>query len=141
MTVTLGPSLELQTALVTTLKADADVKSLIGNPPRINPIQSATWPGSYIEIGEGQIVPDLAECIDGSEVYTDIHIWSRVDSSFADCKKIAATIWKAVSSATISLTENRILLIEREAEHYMRDPDGVTLHCVLTLRALTEPAA
>lgn len=141
MTSKLGPSLELQGAIVTVLSADSAVKALIGNPVRINPAQSTTWPGSYIEIGEGQEIADLAECVDGSEIFIDIHIWSRVDRSFADAKKIAATIWDALASATITLTENHFVLMEREAQQYLRDPDGVTLHVVLTIRALTEPAA
>lgn len=139
MAISIGPSLELQGAFVAALTASADVKSLIG--PRINPAQTTAWPGSYITIGEGQDVPDLAECIDGSELFTDIHIWSRADKSFADAKKIAATIWNCLSSAPLALSENRLLLLERGNTNYMRDPDGVTLHIVLTVRALTEPAA
>ena len=141
MTSKLGPSLELQGAIVTALTADTAVKALIGNPPRINPQQSKTWPGSYIKIGEGQEIPDLAECVDGTEVFFDIHIWSRADTSFADAKKIAATIWDCLSVASLTLTENRFLLIERSNQTHLRDPDGVTLHVVLTLRILTEPAA
>lgn len=148
MTSKLGPSLELQIAVVTALTADTDVQSLIGNPPRINPSQTKTWPGSYIEIGEGQDVPDLAECIDGTEAYTDIHIWSREDRSFADAKKIAATVWDCLKSASISLTENKLLPVEgsdqffeRVSEQKLRDPDGTTLHIALTLRSLTEPAS
>ena len=139
MTSKLGPSLEIQAAIVAALSADAAVKTLIGTTPRINPVQSTTWPGSYIEIGEGQEIPDLAECIDGTEVFFDIHIWSRADRSFADAKKIAATIWDCLKSAAMTLTENRLLLIERETQQHMRDSDGVTLHVVLSLRALTEP--
>lgn len=141
MTSKLGPSLEMQAAITATLGADAAVKALLGATPRINPPQSTTWPGSYIEIGGGQEIPDLAECIDGTEVYFDIHIWSRVDRSFADAKKIAATIWDCLTNANLTLSENRLLLIERQNQQHMRDSDGVTLHVVLTLRALTEPAA
>lgn len=139
MTVTLGPDLELQGAVVAVISADTDVKLLIGTPPRINPAQSEAWPGSYIEIGEGRNVPDLAECIDGSEVYLDIHVWSRKDTSFADAKKIAATIWAALRASTITLTENRLLTLLPEGQQHMRDPDGQTLHVVLTLKALCEP--
>lgn len=141
MTVTLGPSYELQVAMVAALRSSADVKSLIGNPARINPAQSDSWPGDYIEIGEGQDVPDLADCVDGSEIYFDIHIWSRADTSFAAIKKIAATIWTCLSSASLSLTENSLQEIERAGARWLRDPDGKTLHGVLTIRALTEPAA
>lgn len=142
MTAALGPSLELQGAYVAALTADADVKALIGVTPRINPPQSDpnAWPGSYVGIGEGQVVPDLAECIDGSEVFTDVHVWSRADRTFADCKKIVATCWRAISAASLVLTENRLLALDRESERYLRDPDGKTLHAVLTIRALTEPA-
>jgi hypothetical protein len=154
VTSKLGPSLELQGAIVTALSADAALKALIGVPPRINPPQSKDWPGSYIEIGEGQEVADLAECIDGSEVIFDIHIWSRgpnpgvIEASFADAKKIAATIWDCLKSANLVLTENRLLpleaddqFIERSSQQHLRDPDGITKHIVLTLRAVTEPAA
>lgn len=141
MTSKLGPSLELQGAYIAVLTADAPVKSLIGTPPRINPTQAPGWTLSYIMLGESQEVPDLAECIDGSEVFTDIHIWSRKDTSFADVKKIAATIWDALSNANLALVENRCLLIERDGAQYLRDPDGTTLHGILTVRAATEPAA
>lgn len=148
MTSKLGPSLELQGAIVAALTADAAVKALIGTPPRINPAQTPTWPGSYITLGEGDAVPDLAECIDGREVFSDIHIWSRVDKSFADAKKISATIWDCLKNANLSLTENRLLPVEGDnqfvewvSEQKLRDPDGQSLHIVLTLRSLTEPAA
>lgn len=141
MTSRLGPSLELQTVIVPALTADVAVKGLIGDPPRINPAQSDVWPGSYIEIGEGQEIPDLAECIDGSEVYFDIHTWSRKDRSFSDAKKISATVWDCLSNASFAPTENRILILERSGQQHLRDPDGITLHVVLTLRAVMEPAA
>jgi hypothetical protein len=41
----------------------------------------------------------------------------------------------------LALTENRLLEIERAGARYLRDPDGKTLHGILTLKALTEPAA
>lgn len=141
MTSKLGPSLELQTAFVAVLKASEGVKALIGAVPRINPAQAKNWPGSYITLGDGQDIPDLAECIDGSEVFSDIHIWSREDKSFADVQRIAAEIWAALSSATLELTENKCLLLERGSLQKLRDPDGLTLHGVLTIRALMEPAA
>jgi hypothetical protein len=141
VTSKLGPSLELQVAYVTAIKSSADVKALIGDPPRINPERSKEWPGSYIELGDGQDVPDLAECIDGSELFHDIHIWSRIGTNFADVNKIAANLWAAISGATISLTENKLLEIERGNLQRFRDPDGISLHGVLTIRALTEPAA
>lgn len=140
MTSKLGPSLELQTAILAVWAADADVKSLFGGIFRFYQDVPANPTFPYVTAGEGQTVPDLAECIDGSEVFPDFHIWSR-GKGFNEAKTISATLWSVLSEATLSLTENRCLLIERESETHLRDPDGTTKHIVLTLRALTEPAA
>lgn len=139
MTALKGPDLELQEKLVVLLKADADLMALLAGG--INPNQTKTWPGSYLEIGEGDNVPDLAECIDGSELYYNLHLWSREDGNFAHISQIAATAWRAISAATITMTENRLVHIERGRLTKLRDPDGTSLHGVLVIRALTEPAA
>lgn len=141
MTVQNGPDLELQIAIVAALKASTDVQTLVGNPARINPEQTEKWPGSYIVIGEGQNVPDPAECIEGSEIYLDIHVWSRADTSFADAKRIAATVLHVITNASLTLTQHKLVLIEDGGRQHLRDPDGVSMHVVLTVRALTEPAA
>ncbi len=66
MTVATGPDLELQIAIVAVLRASADLKTLIGDPIRLyqSVPDGAAFP--YITIGEGQCVPDVADCIDGS---------------------------------------------------------------------------
>ena len=140
MTVTLGPDLELQGAIVTALSASADLKALLGNPIRVYQDVPDTAVFPYITIGESQVIPDLAECVDGSEVYPVIHIWSRA-SGFAEAKKISATIWAALAMATLSLSENRCLVFERDelGDQIMRDPDGVTKHIASHYRAVLEP--
>jgi hypothetical protein len=138
---TLGPNLDLQNAVTKVLKASAAIKALIGNPPRLwqDPLQSANWPGAYVTIGEGQKVPDQAECIDGSDCYLDLHVWSR-GKGFAECKTIAATIWAELEDAALDLAQNRCIELNPDGERYLRDPDGITKHGVVTLRALMEPA-
>jgi hypothetical protein len=140
MTVALGPDLELQGAIVTVLNASADLKTLLGNPIRLYQDVPDTAVFPYITIGESQVIPDLAECIDGSEVYPVIHIWSRA-SGFAEAKKISATIWAALAMATLSLSENRCLVFERDelGDQIMRDNDGVTKHIASHYRAVMEP--
>jgi Protein of unknown function (DUF3168) len=142
VTSKLGPSLDLQTAIVALLGADTGVQTLLGNPPRINPPQNDVWPGSYIVIGEGQTIADVAECYDSSQVVFDIHVWSQVDASFADCKRIVATIWDCFLNTdwtAVDLAETAVATFSRERETYMRDPDGTTLHGILTVIALTDP--
>lgn len=140
MTAPLGPDLDLQTAIVAVLRANADLKTLIGDPIRLYQDVPADAVFPYVTIGEAQVVPDFAECIDGSEVFPVFHIWSRA-SGFTEAKKIAATIWAALSSATLTMTQNRCILLERDAlgDQAMRDPDGTTKHIASHYRALCEP--
>lgn len=136
-----GPDLELQGAIVAKLKADTGLQALLGNPMRL--YQDVPAPAAlvfpYVTIGEGQNVPDQVQCIDGSEIFVDVHVWSR-SPGFAECKRIAAIIESALNDAILLLTDNRCIEIERDGARYLRDQDLETKHGVVTFRALTEPA-
>ena len=136
-----GPDLQLQGAIVAKLKADTGLQALIGSPVRLYqdvPAPAAlTFP--YVTIGEGQNVPDQVQCIDGSEIFLDLHVWSRA-TGFAECKRIAAIIESALNDAVLTLDDHRCVEIERDGARYLRDQDLVTKHGVVTFRALTEPA-
>lgn len=138
MTVKYGPGLDLQIALVAILKADADVKGLLGTPARIyqDVPDLPTFP--YVTIGDDHNVPDLAQFLDGSEIFLDIHVWSR-GPGMTECKKIGATIMSAIPPAVV-LSQNRNLLVEPRNQRYLTDADTITSHGVITLRALTEPS-
>lgn len=143
MTAKVGPSLELQTAILAIWSADADVQSLLGDKPRFYQEVPSSPKFPYVTPGEAQTLPDLAECIDGREIYPAFHIWSR-SKGFTEAKSIAATLWAAIADvdpATLALTENKCLILDFESQNDLRDPDGTTFHVVLTLRALMEPAA
>lgn len=135
----LGPSLELQIAIVEKIRASTDLQGLLGKPVRIyqDAPTSPTFP--YVTLGDGDENPDIADCIDGTEVYLSLHVWSKEDG-FEVCKKTVATIWNVLRTADISLTQNTLSVFERDSAHYLRDPSYPIKHGVLTLRALTEPA-
>jgi hypothetical protein len=140
MTVSSGPDLELQIAMVTVLAASTDLHSLIGNPIRLYQDVPASPTFPYVTIGEAQAVPDVADCIDGTEVFPVFHIWSR-GAGFTQAKQIAATIWAALNGATLTMTQNKCLLLERDGigDQAMRDPDGTTKHIASHYRAICEP--
>jgi hypothetical protein len=140
MSVTIGPDLELQGAIVAALSASADLKTLIGNPIRLYQDVPANPTFPYITIGESQVIPDVADCIDGSEVFPVIHIWSRA-SGYAEAKKIAATIWAVLHTATFTMTQNRCVLFERDelGDQIGAETDTVTKHIASHYRALCEP--
>jgi hypothetical protein len=140
MTVTTGPDWELQVAVVAALRESAGLKTLLGDPIRLYqkvPV-GPTFP--YITIGQSQEIPDRADCVDGSEVFLTLHVWSRTDT-FGQAKKIIATIWAVLNAATITTTENRCLLVEREdvGSTCDLDPDGETIHGVTIIRGVLEP--
>jgi hypothetical protein len=140
MTVPYGHALELQIAMVALLNASADLKTLIGTTPRIyqpnNIPAGATYP--YIVIGEDQVVPDLAQDLDGSEVFVTVHVWSKA-SGLTEAKKIGATIKATLCTATPpTLTENRCLLFEVEDERNGETVDATIVHRVHIFRALVE---
>lgn len=136
----LGPDLDLQRAVVTKLKASADLQALIGSPIRLfqDVPPPATLAFPYITIGPSQVLPDLAECIDGSEIFSDIHVFTRA-AGYELCKRIGATVIDELHYASLSLGEHRCLLIERSDERYFIESDNLTKHGVVTFRALVEP--
>lgn len=136
----LGADLDLQRAIVTRLKASTALQALIANPIRlfqdVPPPSTLDFP--YVTIGASQRLPDLAECIDGAEVFTDLHIFSR-GAGYEQVKRIGATLIDELHDATLSLSEHRCLLIELSDERYFIDPDNLTKHGVVTFRSLVEP--
>lgn len=133
-----GADLDLQRAIVTKLKASSDLQALISNPIRLfqDVPPGPTFP--YVVLGPSQRLPDLAECIDGAEIFSDLHVFSR-GAGYEQAKRIGATLIDVLHYATLSLGEHRCLLIELSDERYFVDPDNLTKHGVVTFRALVEP--
>lgn len=122
------------------LSGDPTLQALIGNPVRIFDMVPPQPAYPFVTLGDRQDVPDLAECIDGSEVFLTFHIWSRAKTKKSDeASGIAATFDDLLHETELTLDANRCLLIERSAERQLRDPDGLTIHGVITYRALVEP--
>lgn len=140
MTAPLGPDLDLQAAMVAVLKSDGDLRQLIGNPIRLEQDVPPKPIYPYVTIGLSQVIPDVAECIDGSEVFPTLHIWSRA-KGWEEAKRIAAVLWAALNDTEFTLTENRCVLFERDSlgDQAGEMTDGVTKHIICHYRALTEP--
>lgn len=134
----MSADLELQGAIVAALKASIPLQGLIGNPVRLHQDVPANPTFPYVTIGTTQDIPDLAECIDGWEIFVTLHVWSR-DSGFAQSKRIGRAIDDALHNASLTLNTHRCLLIERYAARYFLDADPSTKHGVLDFRALVEP--
>jgi Protein of unknown function (DUF3168) len=130
------PSLELQQTLVVVLKNN--IGSDVG--PRIydevNP--SATFP--YVTLGESQVLPDKAECIDGVEVFVQIDVWTRNGNGYVQTKQIAKNIKAVLDDKPPTLPGYIAVIFEHQETRYMKDPDGLTRHAALTFRSLIQPS-
>lgn len=135
------PSLALQGAINTRLRAQ--VPAVAG---RVFDHVKSDVVFPYIELGEFQTVDDGAQCHDGMEVYATLHVWSRPKDNVTpagqvEAKTIAGAVRGALHEAELDLGAAwQFLEIAHQDTRYLKDPDGLTSHAVLTFRALTAAA-
>lgn len=89
-----------------------------------------------IIVGEGQTVADEADCITGSEVFLQLHVWTR-ENSFVDCKSIAGEIRRALKGVD-EVRDGHEVSLEFDDSTFLRDPGGELSHGILRFTALTE---
>jgi len=138
-----SPSLELQGAIVARLKTAAALAGLVGTrvydavPPEQDRISKtgAAWP--YVTVGEGDETTDDVDCVDGFEISLDVDVWSRA-TGFPQAKQISDEIRKALKSPEIALSHNALVYFRHRQTRFLRDPDGLTSHAVMTFEAFAE---
>lgn len=127
------PSLPLQGAIVAALKASAPLQALLSTRVYDEPPSLPTFP--YISYGEGHVVGDDTEdCGDGSEVFVQLHAWSRA-VGFPEVKMIAEGIRGALK-APPALSGFQVSVVEYVQTQFLRDPDGKTRHAMVEFRYL-----
>lgn len=134
------PSYALRRALVARLKTDASVAALIGARVYDLAPQNAAFP--HLEIGEIQAISDSAECIDGHEVFATIHLWSRPEGATGsgEAHRLGSSVRAALHEADLDLAPDfRLVEARIQSVRTLREPDGITTHGVVTLRALIDP--
>lgn len=130
-----SPSLELQIATVARLRSTAAVTALIGDRVFDHVPEKAEFP--YVTVGEGDETSDDADCITGFEISLDIDVWSR-ELGFPEAKKITDAVRRALRSPDLVITENALVSFEHRQSRFLRDPDGITAHAVMTFEAIVE---
>lgn len=129
------PSLELQAAIVGKLKGDAGVQAIVGARVYDEVPSNPTFP--YISIGDNQVLPDKAECIDGTEVFWQIDGWAR-DPTFPVAKAISKAVVAALDDATLTISGYSAVVAEIDRVTYLHDPDGITRHVAVNFRFLIQ---
>lgn len=130
-----SPSLELQVAIVSRLKATPAVTAVIGDRVFDNVPEDADFP--YVTVGDGDETSDDVDCINGFEISLDIDVWSR-DVGFPEAKTISDAIRRALTSPDITIPTNALVYFRHRQTRFLRDPDGLTSHAVMTFEAFAE---
>jgi Protein of unknown function (DUF3168) len=128
------PSAALQTWIYGTLSNAPSITALVADRVFDNVADVPIFP--YINIGEGYTIGDDTEdCGDGSEVYVQIHAWSR-KPGFPEVKSIAAAIRATLRAAIPVLSGFEVTVAEFVQARFLRDPDGLTRHALVEFRYL-----
>lgn len=128
------PGLALQAALNGRLRAEvASLASRVFDAPP----QTVAFP--WLSLGETQVIDDGAACIEAWELYVTLHVWSRADGQ-REARRIAGEVADALRDWTPDLAAQglRCVELQHRETRVLRDPDGVTTHAVITLRAMVD---
>lgn len=132
-------TLPVQAAIVAALKAYAPLTSIVGSRVYDNVPNGAQKP--YVSIGPTQFLPASGECIDGGDVVIQLDGWSEGPTS-VEAKQIGAAIIARLRNFAEALEDGaRLVDFQIEQARYLREPDGVTQHAVVIVRAAAEPVA
>lgn len=129
------PSLALQKLIRARLSGDAGVTALV---PATSILDRNHRPEQFpgIIIGEGQAI--FADNVQNSyhdQAFCDVHIWvSEIGLSTA--KAIAGAVKDALRTGPWCAEGYNVSNLRSVSARYLRDPDGVFSHTVLTVEAL-----
>lgn len=130
----------LQKAIRAALVAAPGLAPLVGT--RIYdavPAGGATKP--YLSFGPFDVITEEADEYEGSDTTIQIDAWADGPDSVG-VKRVGREVRAALHGASLALDQNqRLVALTVEQIRYLRDPDGITAHGVITIRARTEPTA
>jgi hypothetical protein len=131
-------SLPLQKAIVACVTADAGMVPLIGG--RIYDAVPMNAVKPYVSFGAFQLLPEAGDCLEGGETVIQLDVWAKGPDT-VEAKRVGAALITALDDAALALDGQRLVLLSVSDAQYLREPDNITSHGVVTIRALTEPAA
>ena len=137
------PALAVQDAIEAALRGSSALAAAMGGRVRLYPLAQVgddLFP--YLTIGEDQIVADETECSAGSEVYTTVHVWARleddVQGSRAQAKRIAGAVRSAINR-DLNVIGFDLIDCRFDDTRHLTDSDMRTAHSVVTHRLMVEP--
>lgn len=130
-------SLPVQKAIRARLIADATVNALVAG--RIYDAVPTAAAKPYLSFGPFDVLPEPADCSQGADITLQIDGWAAGPDT-VEIKRIGAAVAASLQWAELALDEGqRLVIMSIETVRYLRDPDGITAHAAVTVRAQTEP--
>jgi phytoene dehydrogenase-like protein len=133
------PSLAMQKAIVARLKSHSGLSALISQRVYDRAPQDAVYP--FVQVGYFQTVDDGAACVDGTEIFIELQVWSRSVGQ-VEAKSIASQVRSALREWLPTLDDPFVAIgnIEHENTRFFGDGDGITTRSVVNFKALCESA-
>jgi hypothetical protein len=75
--------------------------------------------------------------VNGFDISLDIDVWSD-DPGFPQAKRISDAVRRALLDPELTLATNALVYFEHRQTRFLREPDGLTSHAVLTFEAFVE---
>ncbi len=141
--MSLDPAEAFQRATFAALSSSPALQALIGtrvyDRVEADPVTGEpTFP--FVTVSDAQVIDASAEGLEGSEVYQDVHVWSRAVGQ-VEAKQIADGVRDAMSTELDLTAWGHVCvawLFVSNKPAPAADPD--TTHRIVTLRYCTEPA-
>jgi hypothetical protein len=132
----IDPSLPLHAAIVSALKADATLDSLVADRIYDRVPAGATVP--YIHLRSMQVIDDGNTCGDAAEVIVDLDVWSEAVGQ-VQAKTIGKTVVD-VLDGPIVISGYRSIASHAQSTTYSTESDGLTTRGAMSFRFLVDEA-
>jgi len=129
-------TLEIQKAVVATLKADGAVAALVGARVYDAAPQGPDYP--LIELGASVSEPWEGTTMDGWELFQTINVWSQKPGA-VEALQIAAAVNAALRRVALTLDTQAYVLGSLDAQNKIPQSDGRTTLVAMRFRFLTHP--
>ncbi len=133
----MSPELELQKYLYDAITGDAAVMAEINAVYDRVPKDPFGSKDMYVSFGPHSLVEDDSECITSDQHTFQIDVWSR-KVGMVELKTAAHLIRRLLHNRNVPMIDNGLALMSVSGVQYMRDPDGLTNHGVITVVAMIE---
>ena len=131
---------ELWDAVRDALLADSEVMGLVDAV--FDKIPANRWREKKIHVSRGPFYgsPEDADCIVGQEITVQLDIWSQRPDRWSMDDAVSA-VRRALHDRELQLTESALVSLEVILWRIFDDPDPLTVHGVVQLRARVEEPA